>query len=148
MNLHKIIKEEYTSILRENLEYKNIDFNQINDTPQGIAEILNKHIIPNLVFISKKIINLKGNERYDLRSVKHIIKFIENIKEDIDSLDEMTEKYDTNDNDEYFDIIDEPILKANNIYDNLYSLFDQLDTMLIDIDDKFDEFEESTRRYI
>lgn len=146
MKLNKIIKEEYNSILKETIEYNKIDFNQFNDSPQQIADILNKHIIPNLVNISKLIVKIPIERRYDLTSVKEIFKFIENIKEDIDALDEMSEKY--HDNDEYFDIIDSPMLKADNIYNNLYLLFDQLDSMLIDIDDKFDEFEENIRKYI
>jgi len=146
MDLTKLVKKEYNSILREAIEYNKIDFNQFNDSPQQIADILNKHIIPNLVNISKLIVKIPTERRYDLTSVKEIFKFIENIKEDIDSLDEMSEKY--HDNDEYFDIIDAPMLKADNIYNNLYLLFDQLDSMLIDIDDKFDEFEENIRKFI
>lgn len=146
MDLTKLIKKEYNSILKEAIEYNRIDFNQLNDSPQQIADILNKHIIPNLINICKLIVKIPTERRYDLTSVKEIFKFIENIKEDIDALDEMSEKY--HDNDEYFDIIDVPMLKADNIYNNLYLLFDQLDSMLIDIDDKFDEFEENIRRYI
>lgn len=148
MKLHKLIKEEYNSILKEAIEYNNIDFNQFEDTPQGIADVLNNHILPNLINISKLIIKIPREQRYDLTSVKEMIQFIENIKEDIDTIDEISEKYNTNDNDDYFDFIDQPMFKVDMIYDNLSSLFDSLDSILIDIDDKFDEFEEDVRKYI
>ena len=148
MNLNKLIKEEYNSILKEAIEYNNIDFNRFEDTTQGIADVLNNHILPKLIDISKLIIKIPRERRYDLTSVKEMIQFIENIKEDIDLIDEMSEKYNTNDNDDYFDFIDQPMFKVDMIYDNLSSLFDSLDSILINIDDKFDEFEEDIKKYI
>lgn len=145
MNLHKIIKEEYTSILRENLEYKNIDFNQINDTPQGIAELLNNHILSNLIGLSNLLLKIPKEKTYNLTSIKEMIQFINNIKEDIDELNELSEKFEEF---EEYDELDKILYKVNNIYDEINTLFDQLDSILIDIDDKFDDFSININKYI
>lgn len=144
MKLNKIIKSEYNSILKEAFEYNNVDFTKVNSI-QSLYSLVNNNIIKSLYSISNMVLLLPQERRYDLSEIKNIIKFIESIKEDIDIASDISERYEE---DENFDKLDHIILKADNIYDSLYTLFDSLDSMLLSIDDKFDSFEESIKRYL
>jgi hypothetical protein len=144
MELHNIIKEEYKNILKESFEYKNIDFDNA-DSIESLIELIKENILKSLYSISKVILNLPKESRYDLSSVKNILEFIGKIKEDIDIAKDLSEQYEE---DEMFIDLDELLFKVGSIYDAVYTLFDDLDYILINIDDKFDEFEEDVRKYI
>jgi hypothetical protein len=144
MELHNLIKEEYKNILRENFEYVNIDFDNA-DSMESLIELIKENILKSLYSISKVILNLPKERRYDLTSVKNILEFIEKIEEDINIAKDLSEQYEE---DEMFDDLDNLLIKVSNIHDSVYRLFDDLDYILININDKFDEFEWDVRKYI
>jgi hypothetical protein len=144
MELNNLIKEEYKNILKESFEYRNVDFNNV-DSLDSLLSLVNNNILKSLYTISKLILNLPKERRYDLTSVKNILEFIGKIKEDIDIASELAEQYEE---DPLYDNLDKLLLKSSYIYDDINRLFDDLDYILINIDDKFDEFEENVSKYI
>jgi hypothetical protein len=144
MEILNLIKKEYNNILKENFEYVNINFDNA-DSMESLIELIKENILKSLYSISKVILNLPRERRYDLSSVKNVLEFIGKIKEDIDIASELAEQYEE---DEMFIDLDELLYKVTSIYDSVYRLFDDLEYILVNIDDKFDEFEEDIRKYI
>lgn len=142
------ITEEYNNIIKENIEYKNIDFNKIN-TIDDFIQILESNLLNNLINLSKIVVNLPKERRSDLSSIKDIIEFLENINKDIIIAKEIYNKYEDSDFDEdKLDIIDNILHRSQMIYYDLSELFDKLDSINIEINDKFEEFIYNIKKYI
>ena len=148
MKIINIIKEEYNNIINENIEYNNIDFDKINNIDNFI-EIINSNLLNNLINLSKIVVNLPKESRSDLSSIKDIIEFLENINKDIIIAKEIYDKYEESDFDEdKLDIIDKILHRSQMIYYDLSELFDKLDSINIEINDKFEEFIYNIKKYI
>jgi len=148
MKIINIIKEEYNNIINENIEYDNINFNNINNIDNFI-QILESNLLNNLINLSKIVVNLPKEKRSDLSSIKDIIEFLENINKDIIIAKEIYDKYEESDFDEdKLDIIDKILHRSQMIYYDLSELFDKLDSINIEINDKFEEFIYNIKKYI
>jgi hypothetical protein len=148
MKINNIIKEQFNNIIKENIEYKNIDFDKINNVDEFI-QILESNLLNNLINLSKIVVNLPKESRSDLSSIKDIIEFLENINKDIIIAKEIYDKYEESDFDEdKLDIIDKILHRSQMIYYDLSELFDKLDSINIEIDDKFEEFIYNIKKYI
>jgi hypothetical protein len=148
MKIINVIKEEFNNIIKENIEYKNIDFDKINNVDEFI-QILKSNLLNNLINLSKIVVNLPKESRSDLSSIKDIIEFLENINKDIIIAKEIYDKYEESDFDEdKLDIIDKILHRSQMIYYDLSELFDKLDSINIEINDKFEEFIYNIKKYI
>jgi hypothetical protein len=149
MNINNVIKEEYNNIIQESIEYNNIDFNKINNIQDLTAEV-NENILNKLISLSRLIVNLPQEKRLDLTSVKEIIIFLENINKDINIVSKLYRKFEDDENidEDSLDKLDNTLFSITMIYDELNRLFDNLDSITISIDDKFDEFINKIRKYI
>lgn len=149
MNISKIINLEYNNIIQESIEYNNIDFDKINNIQDLTAEV-NENILNKLISLSRLIVNLPQEKRLDLTSVKEIINFLENINKDINIVSKLYRKFEDDENidEENLDSLDDTLFLITMIYDDLNRLFDDLDSITITIDDKFDEFINKIRKYI
>jgi hypothetical protein len=148
MKIINVIKEEFNNIIKENIEYKNIDFDKINNVDEFI-QILKSNLLNNLINLSKIVVNLPKESRSDLSSINDIIEFLENINKDIIIAKEIYDKYEESDFDEdKLDIIDKILHRSQMIYYDLSELFDKLDSINIEINDKFEEFIYNIKKYI
>lgn len=144
MNIYKIIKEEYLNLIKEQFEYNKANFNNIDDINELIT-LINEDILNKLVEFSKLIINLPEERRLDLSSIKNILDIIDIIKDDINKANRFSEKYEENIN---FEILDNLIIKCENMIDPLHRLFDNLDSMIFDINNEFDDFKNDISKYL
>lgn len=144
MNIYKIIKEEYLNLIKEQFEYNKANFNNIDDINELIT-LINEDILNKLVEFSKLIINLPEERRLDLSSIKNILDIIDIIKDDINKANRFSEKYGENIN---FEILDSLIIKCENMIDPLHRLFDNLDSMIFDINNEFDDFKDDISKYL
>jgi len=148
MKIINKIKEEYDNIIKENIEYKNIDFDKINNIDEFI-QILESNLLNNLINISNIIVNLPKERRNDLSSVKDITGYLENINKDIIIAKDYYDEYEDSDfNEDKLDKIDNILFRIQMIYSDLFELFDRLDSINKEIDDNFEEFILNVKKYI
>jgi len=143
-NYNDLIKEEYKSIIKEQFKYDSVNLNNIDNINELIS-LINDNILSKLVGLSNLVVNLPEERRLDLSSIKNIIEIIELIKEDIRTGNRLSEEFEDDMN---FEILDSLLIKCENIVDLLYRLFDDLDSIAMNINDKFNDFKDEIKDYV